>query len=155
VALLFAPIANDWLCFALLALAVLGDLADGAVARRYGPTQQGAVLDMETDQLTVLVLAWLCWERGIVASVLLVPAMRWLYVLAMRWRRLPAWEPKPTGDNARGRTVCAIVVGSLLFAICPAVPTLAGGIAVHCGALLLVWSFSADARWLLAAGGRP
>jgi phosphatidylglycerophosphate synthase len=154
-ALLLAPVASPWLCFGLLVAAALGDLLDGEVARRRGPSPAGAVLDMETDQLAVLVLAWLCRERGIAPFVLVLPSLRWLFVLAMRWRGLPAWDPKPAGDNTRGRTVCAIVTGSLLFALCPAVPPVAADLAVALAALLLLWSFTADARFLLTAGGRP
>lgn len=155
-ALLLAPFADPWLCFALLTAAACADLLDGRIARRHGPTAAGAVLDMETDQLAVLVLAWLGRERGITAFVLMLPAMRYLFVLAMRLRSLPAHDPKPvSGDNTRGRTVCAIVVASLLLALCPAVPLAGANAAVALGALLLLWSFSADARHLLAAGGRP
>ena len=48
---------HAWWAWSLLALALLGDLLDGAIARRLGGSSQGALLDMECDQLTVLAMS--------------------------------------------------------------------------------------------------
>ncbi|MCK5941445.1 MAG: CDP-alcohol phosphatidyltransferase family protein, partial [Planctomycetes bacterium] len=56
-ALLVAPTwlgDRPWWTWSLLVAVAALDLVDGALARRFGATSGGAVLDMETDQLTVL-----------------------------------------------------------------------------------------------------
>src|SRR5262245_30186337 len=62
VALTRAPVDTlAWLCAVAIAAA---DLLDGALARRFGGTAEGAVLDMEADQLTVLGFALLVVAGG-------------------------------------------------------------------------------------------
>lgn len=144
-----------WLAVA----AVLGDLVDGAVARRLGGSPQGAVLDMEADQLTVLALASMVVAGGGGSHVLVLPGLRYLFVLWMRAASVPAHDPKPKdGDNRRGRRVCAAVLVALLFALSPSVPRAAGDVATGIAVALLLWSFGDDAKFLLgrrsAAKGR-
>lgn len=130
---------------------VLLDLVDGAVARRFGGSPQGAVLDMETDQLTVLGLSALVVAGGGGVHVLILPALRYLFVLAMWWGRAPAHDPKPVdGDNRRGRIVCACVMVALLTALWPPLPPRFGDLSTAVAVVLLVWSFAGDARFLLA-----
>jgi len=138
-------------CWLVAIVVVLLDLVDGAVARRFGGSPQGAVLDMETDQLTVLGLATLVVAGGGGAHVLALPALRYVFVLAMWWAGAPAHEPKPVaGDNRRGRFVCACVMVALLLALCPSMPRLGGDVLTAAAVLLLSWSFAGDARFLLA-----
>jgi phosphatidylglycerophosphate synthase len=130
---------------------VLLDLVDGALARRFGASPGGAVLDMEADQLTTLGLAVLVVSIGGKAHVLLLPAMRPTFVLAAWWLRIPAHEPKPVnGDNRRGRRVCAAVMIALLIALCPATGPVVRDVVTAIAGLLLAWSFLGDARFLLA-----
>ncbi|MBX3463686.1 MAG: CDP-alcohol phosphatidyltransferase family protein [Planctomycetes bacterium] len=137
--------------WAVAVVAVLLDLVDGAVARRWGGSAAGAVLDMETDQLTVLGLAALVTARGGGDHVLLLPLLRCLFVLAMWWAGAPAHDPKPVhGDNRRGRRVCASVMVVLLLAIWPPMPVLVGDALTAGAVLLLAWSFAGDATFLLA-----
>ena len=140
--------------FAVWAVAVgvvLLDLVDGALARRFGGSPGGAVLDMEADQLTTLGLAALVLSIGGKAHVLLLPAMRPAFVLAAWWLRIPAHEPKPVnGDNRRGRAVCAAVMIALLIALCPATGPALRDVVTAISVLLLAWSFLGDARFLLA-----
>ncbi len=129
---------------------VLADLLDGALARRFGGSEVGAVLDMEADQLVVFGLAATLVMRGGGAHVLALPALRWGFVLASWWFGIPAHEPKPVdGDNRRGRAVCAAVMIALLMALAPGVPRAAGDVVTAVAVLLLGWSFSGDARHLL------
>ncbi|MEC7725577.1 MAG: CDP-alcohol phosphatidyltransferase family protein, partial [Planctomycetota bacterium] len=74
--------ASEWWLWSLLGLALAGDLLDGAVARRLGASPNGASLDMECDQLSVLAMSWLVVARGGGAHVLLLPSMRYAFVLA-------------------------------------------------------------------------
>ena len=129
---------------------VLLDLVDGAVARWRGGSPEGAVLDMETDQFTVLALSVLVVSDGGGVHVLALPALRYVFVLAMWLLGLPAHDPKPVrGDNRRGRRCCAIVMTLLLAALWPG---LAGGLrdaATGVAVLVLAWSFASDARFLV------
>jgi phosphatidylglycerophosphate synthase len=138
-----------WWCAAVAV--VFADLLDGALARRFGGSEAGAVLDMEADQLVVFGLAATLVRQGGGVHVLALPAMRWAFVLASWWLGIPAHEPKPVeGDNRRGRLVCAAVMVALLLALAPGVPRMAGDVATAVAVLLLGWSFSGDARHLLA-----
>lgn len=127
-----------------LVACVLADLADGAVARRRGPTEAGAVLDMEADQLVTLALAWL--GSAVVGGwLLLLPLFRYGYVALLLARGLPAHDPKPRGgDNRRARAVCAAVMAAQLAVLLPGMPP---GVAVACGTVAVValaWSFGVD-----------
>lgn len=140
-----------WWTWALLAVAASFDLVDGAVARRFGATDAGAVLDMETDQLLVLALSWLVVLGGGSPHVLLLPMMRYAFVLAAWWASLPANDPKPVdGDNRRGRIICAAVVVGLLLALVPGMPRWGVDVLTGVAALLLIWSFAGDWAFLFA-----
>jgi phosphatidylglycerophosphate synthase len=66
---------------------VLGLLAldgvDGAVARRNGTMSEfGALFDMESDALTVLIVVFELWQRGAVGAwILIAGLLRYLYVV--------------------------------------------------------------------------
>lgn len=140
-----------WWTWGLLLAAAALDLVDGFVARRFGSTANGAVLDMETDQLAVLALAWLVVARGGAPHVLLLPLMRYAFVLAAWVASLPANDPKPVdGDNARGRIVCAAVVVGLLLALLPTMPRNVADVLSGVAVLLLIWSFAGDWAFLFA-----
>jgi phosphatidylglycerophosphate synthase len=151
---LFASASPDaaWGWWAAAVAVVASDLVDGWVARRFGGSPAGAVLDMETDQCTVLALAVLVAASGGGWHVLLLPAMRYLYVLAAAVVRVRADEPKPrAGSNTRGRRICAAVVVALLLALAPPTPTWLGDTATAIAVLLLAFSFSSDWHFLLAS----
>ncbi|MEO6597906.1 MAG: CDP-alcohol phosphatidyltransferase family protein [Planctomycetota bacterium] len=138
-----------WLWAAALVVVLL-DAVDGALARRFGSSEEGAVLDMEADQMTVLGLAVLVVHSGGAAHVLVLPALRYVFVLAMWWLGAPAHDPKPVnGDNRRGRRVCATVLAALLIALWPGIDALARDVVTAAAVLLLAWSFGDDARFLL------
>lgn len=141
---------RDWTWWTLVVLVVLGDLADGWLARRYGGSPQGAVLDMETDQLTILALSSLFVLVGGGVHTLMLPALRYIFVLAMWILGTPAHDPKPVnGDNRRGRRICAAVVVSLILAHCPQMPVALGNLGTAIAVALLCWSYSSDTRFLL------
>ena len=136
--------------WAVAVTASLLDLVDGAVARRSGGSPEGAVLDMETDQFAVLAFASLVVGHGGGVHVLVLPALRYGFVLARWCAGAPAHDPRPTGDNRRGRFVCAAVMVALLVALVPGMPALLRDGATLVAVLLLVWSFSAHAKFLVA-----
>lgn len=140
---------STWTWFAALGVVML-DLADGAVARHYGPTPQGAVLDMETDQFTVLALATLVVWHGGLPHVLILPGLRYGFVFAMWAVGAPAHDPKPVaGDNRRGRRVCAAVLVALLAALWPGTPNVVRDVLSAAAVILLAWSFAGDAAFLV------
>lgn len=140
-----------WPTWAGLLSCVLLDLVDGVAARRFGGSPAGAVLDMEADQLTVVSLSGLVVLGGGGVHVLVLPALRYTFVLVAEWWQIPANEPRPVnGDNRRGRTICAMIMVALLAALCPLVPRSIGDAATAVAVVLLLWSFVADARFLLA-----
>jgi len=147
---------SAWLGWTAAVVLVLADLLDGAVARRFGGSEAGASLDMEADQFVVFGLAAAIVVAGGGPHALLLPAMRWTFVLAAWWLRVPAHEPKPVaGDNRRGRRICAAVLVALLLALLPGLPPVLADAATAIAVLLLAWSFSGDARHLLAHRRRP
>lgn len=144
---------RPWVAWTLLVAAAGCDLVDGAVARGRGATSHGAVLDMEADQLSVLAMATLVALGGGASWVLLLPAMRYAYVLAAWPAKLPSSDPKPRdGDNRRGKLVCAAVVVALLLALTPGVPARVGDGVTLVAVALLGWSFAAD--WAFLFGRR-
>ncbi len=140
-----------WWLWAGLLLAVLGDLVDGWCARAFGGSDAGALLDMEADQFATLNLALVATlVSGAGLWTLLLPGLRYAFILAMRAAGERADDPKPQdGDNRQARLICAVVMSLLLICNLPTLATplrwAASGLAV----LLLSYSFSSDARFLL------
>jgi hypothetical protein len=105
---------------------------------------------METDQFTVLALSLQAVCAGVGAHVLVLPALRYVFVAAAWCLRFRADEAKPVrGDNRRGRLVCAAVVVALLVAILPDVSLFAANVVMALAGVLLAWSFAADVGHLL------
>ena len=147
----------SWAWAFALGLILFLDLVDGWLARWAGGTEQGAVYDMEADQLGVLVLAYAAHARGLPAWVLLFPALKYASILAATFLGLPVNDPKPkAGDNRRGRLVCGVVFFALWIGVSP-VSDLAFKTAIAGAALgLLAYSFADDFRFLLRhRGARP
>lgn len=146
----------DLLLWSGIVLALLGDLLDGWLARRFGGSAGGAILDMECDQFAVLLLSLLgAAALGAGLWLLALPALKTVSVLLLEARGAPVGEAAPVeGSNWRGKCVCAAVMVLLAIAIAPfplgAVRPAAGLLAVA----LLAWSFSSDLRHLLPAAAR-
>lgn len=141
----------SWPLWAGLLAAVLLDLADGWCARRFGGSRGGAVLDMESDQFTVTLLA--LTAVGFAAAgpwLLALPAMKHVNVLFLTACGLPAHDPRPrAGDNLSGRLICAGVLAALLVAGAPITPR---GVEIVVGlaaVAALAWSFGRDLIYLL------
>jgi phosphatidylglycerophosphate synthase len=145
-----------WTSWLLAAAAVASDLLDGWTARRFGGSEAGAVLDMETDQLATLVLSVVAAiVAGAGAWVLLLPAFRYAFALSMTALGLDPGDPRPVdGDNRRGRLVCASVMTLLLVCLAPPLAAPARFAASGAAVLLLGWSFASDAAHLVRRSTR-
>jgi phosphatidylglycerophosphate synthase len=137
-----APVRNGWL-FALTVLTLLLDAVDGPVARRTGTaTEAGGRLDMEVDAGVLVVLS-IAVATALGWWVLLIGAMRYLYVVAT-WVRPGLSAPVP---RSRFRVVVAGLQGAVLAAaLAPFVPTALAAVAVAVALGLLVVSFASQAR---------
>jgi phosphatidylglycerophosphate synthase len=139
-----------WALWTGLVVVVLLDLADGWVARRYGGSRAGAILDMEADQLVTLGLALLaCGYAGVGIWILLLPGFKYGYVLWTGILRLPFHDPRPMhGENRRAKTICAVVMVILLTCTVPVLPAVVRSVTGWIAVVLLAYSFGRDA-WFL------
>jgi phosphatidylglycerophosphate synthase len=140
-----APSPAWWKVGLALGLIAL-DGVDGALARRDGPTERGAVFDMESDAFLVITLCAVAHlYLGVTALVFVLGAMRPLYVVA--WAALqriaPARTPNHEG-SLRGRLIHNAVVLALLVDLAPgAGPAAKNGVTMVATALIL-YSYAAD-----------
>ncbi len=139
---------------AILATLLGLDLLDGWIARATKPTEKGAWIDMETDQLAVLSMSLLASPRpGVGPLILVLPILRYAFVVAMFLTGRPAHLPKPVkGDNRRGRLICAAVITTLFLLVTAPLPEEIRRILTIGAVGLLAYSFAGDARHLLGFG---
>jgi phosphatidylglycerophosphate synthase len=64
-AALFVAAGDSWLRPTALGVAIVSDLLDGRVARRWGPSRLGAVLDPIADKLFMAAAFWVVWRSGL------------------------------------------------------------------------------------------
>ncbi|TVQ37568.1 MAG: hypothetical protein EA384_11930 [Spirochaetaceae bacterium] len=136
---------RQWVLFGLLVLAETSDLLDGHLARRRGPTQFGAVWDMENDVVFTFALSFLAhvWF-GVPAWILAIGLFRYVYFLLFRFPGDPACCPP--GYKQFAKWVCAIVVIALIAMSTPVLPdqlrAYVGGIALVLQATSFGWDLS-------------
>lgn len=145
----------SWSVLALALPAWVLDGVDGRVARHTGTaTRAGARFDQEVDAVLLLVLSVAVAARiGLPGAgwVLLIGAMRYLFLLGLRLR--PRWR-RPLLYSSFRRATAGVQGGVLLGALVPPVPLpLATAATVLALALLLV-SFGRDVVWLERTGRR-
>jgi phosphatidylglycerophosphate synthase len=134
------PARTGWLlALAITTLAL--DAVDGWVARRTGTSSAaGALLDMQVDAGVLLVLsAAVATDLG--PWVLVIGAMRYVFVAAV-WLR-PAWAV--TLPRSRFRVTVAAVQGAVLAtAIAPFIPLVVARALVAAAVVLLLASFGSE-----------
>ena len=132
----------------LVGLAAVGlvlDGVDGRVARRTGTASAfGARFDVEADALLVLVLA-VHVARDVGLWVLVIPALRHLFVLA--GRELP-WLRAPLPPRSWRKVVAVASAVALLLAASALAPRAVTVVALTVALLLLLESFGRDVVWL-------
>ena len=148
---LLAPMAinsGDWVGPAFLLLLLMFDKLDGVVARQEGPTQVGALLDSEADNVFIFLLCF-CYflQTQTISYLLAIPFVRPTFVLtmlALKWIRPEFhFNPPPT---LRGKWICGTIMVTLVFFISPfaswiAPYILSAELALLC---LLLFSFACD-----------
>ena len=137
---------GDWLAIGAI-LGLVGDVADGALARRTGMSSAfGGNLDMELDALTVLALSALCWQLDKAGVWILASgALRYVFVAAS-WG-LP-WMNAPLYDSLARKLVCGVQVGTLAVCLFTWIPASYTAPALAASLALLCWSFGRDTLWL-------
>ncbi|MEM7471854.1 MAG: CDP-alcohol phosphatidyltransferase family protein [Pseudomonadota bacterium] len=144
----FVPEFDRWAIFVIAFVAFAMDGLDGWLARKADLSSAfGARFDMEVDAVLSALLATILLMSGRVGpEVLLLGFMRYGFVaLSFLVPRLKADLP----PSFRRKAVCVIQIATLLMLLCPLTPTALLVPATLSAALLLVWSFAVDARWLL------
>jgi phosphatidylglycerophosphate synthase len=136
---------RTWWLLSLVVPCLLLDAADGLVARRTGTVSAaGARLDGELDAGFLVVLS-LAVAPVLGAWVLLIGAMRYLF-LAGSWVR-PAWRGPLAHSHAR-RWVAGLQGAALAVAVAPVVPLGVAASGVAIALLLLAVSFARDVATL-------
>jgi phosphatidylglycerophosphate synthase len=145
-----APV-RTWYLFALVVPTLALDAVDGAVARRTrSATSAGAQLDMEVDAGVLVVLS-VAVASVLGGWVLLIGAMRYVYVAAS-WAWPVLRSPLP---RSRFRRAVAGIQGAVLAAaLAPVVPVGVAMVAVMVALVLLVASFGGQIL-AIRRGTRP
>lgn len=149
-AALFATHALDprptWGRVALAVLIIVLDGVDGYIARRDGPTERGAVFDMESDAFFITTMCGVAHVfLGVSAMVLVVAAMRPIYVITLAILRLFARSPSPNhAGTLRGRLVHVALVVALIADLSPLLSTAAKDVVSVAAAALILYSYAAD-----------
>ncbi|MEW1724575.1 CDP-alcohol phosphatidyltransferase family protein [Streptomyces sp. NPDC093109] len=125
----------------LTAVALFLDAVDGKVARRTGTASPlGARFDMEVDAFLIMVLSvYVATMLG--AWVLLIGAMRYVFVAAAR---VAPWLNAPLPPSMARKTVAALQGVLLLTATTGALPRVPLYAVVLTALATLVWSFGRD-----------
>ncbi len=150
-ALAFAWPAGGTIILYLFVFAAITDAIDGWLARRRHPTEYGAVLDMEADQLLIFCLAAvLSTTSGLGITLLVLPALKYAFTLAQAGLKLKFADPKPMdGDNSRAKTIYVLGLLGLIINLIPGLPVAFGDIILTMVTLLISASFFLDFVWLV------
>jgi phosphatidylglycerophosphate synthase len=137
-----------WTALILALAAAVLDGVDGHLARRWGwASPFGARFDMETDALSVAVLALLAFSLGKAGPwVLAAGLLRYLFVAA---GYLWPWLNAPLPRSRRRQTVCVVQTLTLALALAPLLPPTWSAPLAAAGLGLLGYSFAVDVLWLL------
>ncbi|MEM6940891.1 MAG: CDP-alcohol phosphatidyltransferase family protein [Pseudomonadota bacterium] len=144
---IFHATTSAWLVFSIAVIAFTLDGVDGWIARREGLTSDfGARFDMEVDAALAAVLAiWLMVSGTTGVEILILGFARYLFVAAGLIR---PWLAGLLPYSFRRKVICVVQIAALIALLCPATPAAALPWISISAALLLIWSFVVDIRWL-------
>lgn len=149
------PAASDlaWVPAACYGAGVVLDKLDGAVARTVGEqTRLGTRLDMAFDTFGFVAAPLLAvlWE-SLPVWYLSLSAARYVYLAAVRWRRLHGRPVEDPPDSDLGRYLAGVQMVFITVALVPATPT---DLVVTVAPAVLVPSLAVFARDFLVVSGR-
>jgi len=133
---------------AVMAVLALSDAADGILAKRYGSSGSGALLDEEADAQLTLIIAYLLYARA--GSGLWVPVagtLRYCFVLLYTPLELGSKDMSPPGFPRAftrfSKTACAasvaLLIGGFLLLLPPAMRKLLPPTAFILLAVSFIW----------------
>ncbi|PYE43093.1 phosphatidylglycerophosphate synthase [Rhizobium sp. PP-F2F-G20b] len=141
-----------WATAATVFLALLLDGVDGYLARRFHQQSAfGARFDMELDAFLILILsvaALVLNKAG--AWVLLIGLLRYVFVVAQQF--FP-WMENALPESFRRKMICVFQIAALCGVMLPFVTEPVSELACGAALALLIYSFSADIRYLMATRG--
>ncbi|MEM7693265.1 MAG: CDP-alcohol phosphatidyltransferase family protein [Pseudomonadota bacterium] len=149
-AALVAPLAgaaNPWSVFAIAAIALSLDGADGWLARREGRVSSfGARLDVEVDSALALILALNAWAAGTTGAVVLLLGLpRYAFMAAAQ---VYPHLSRPLPERFSRKAVCVLQAATLIaLQLPPLAMTFSDPLVALVGAAL-IWSFGRDVVWL-------
>lgn len=159
---LFAAYALDdgsaWWKVALAVAIIALDRVDGVLARRDGPTERGAVFDMESDAFFLVTMCGVAHVYlGVTAAVFVIGALRPLYVCTWAVLALFIEPPSPNHKGSlRGRVIHVCLVIVLIVDLAPAFPLVVKDLATAVAVALICYSYAMDiASTLRARPSRP
>lgn len=144
----------SWGKVSLAILIIVLDGVDGALARRDGPTERGAVFDMESDAFYVTTMCGVAHlYLGVTPFVFVIAAMRPLYVCVLAGLRLFGRSPSPNhAGTLRGRLVHVGLVVALIADLTPFIPVGGKDAITLIAVALVLYSYAAD---VARRPGRP
>lgn len=139
--------ALAWIAFVIAIAALALDAIDGWVARSRGCASAfGARFDMELDAVFTLILALTLFDSGQTGAWVLAAGL-WRYLFAAAGIVLP-WLRRPLPPSTRRRTICALSVIALIFALAPPVGAPLSMAMAALAVAALSHSFICDIVWL-------
>lgn len=141
------PRAAWWKVAVATAIIVL-DAVDGAVARREGPTERGAVFDMESDAFYLVTMCGIAHVYlGVHPLVFIIGALRPVYVCA--WAVLVFFIEPPSPNrkgSSLGRVIHLLTVIALIAALSPIFGPGAKTAIAAVGAAVICYSYAVHLR---------
>lgn len=142
--MIFGDAYIRWICFAVLALLGMTDWVDGMLARKYGPTKLGGLLDPVADKVFVaaafLVVAGVGWFPAWFVALIL---FREFIIGGLRTAVAMRGETVTTSDWAKIKTEWQMVGVGVIFLLRMLSP------AGQDVAILILWAFFAGASLII------
>ena len=123
--------------FLVFVISALSDAADGAIARRVGPSRHGTLLDPLADKVLVVGVAAALFATGAIpAALLALLAVRELAVALVRVTDHRAGVRRPADASGKAKTAAEMGALAVLVMVRPPEPLAAGALALLWAAAL-------------------
>lgn len=141
----FDPVAAWWKV-GVATLVIVLDGVDGAIARRQGPTEHGAVFDMESDAFYLITMCGVArLYLGVTPWAFVIGGLRPLYVCLWAVLRFYREPPSPNRQGSqRGRSIHVALVVALIIDLAPWLPLAFKHACTAVAVALIAYSYSID-----------